>query len=1038
MHSKIFAALLFILLPSIVAAQSNKIRFQHYANEEGLSDNAVQALHQDRQGYMWIGTQGTLYKFDGQNFIGYKPEAGDSSAISSGFIYTIEEDAHGNLWIGTRGGGVSKYDPLEDRFVQYTYDASSDNTLSNDYVRAILPDDTGKIWIGANNGVLHELNPETGEFKLYFPQAAPDNADKDRTIFDIKKSLHNPNILWLGRSDGLFQFNTLTKKFDDFTYLLNKPSDSATITVYRILEDKEGTLWVGTSEAGLQAISSSQAPYDYLRKKGISPDTAYASLLNSSVFSLTADEKGQLWIGTLGDGLIKFNPSTGELNSYNNIESNEESLSDNTITDVILDRNNLLWVGTFVGLNTYNPLSEQILYYGLKEEGKDGLSDSEVLAVIESEDGTVWLGTKEGGLNKFERSENRFYHFFNTENHELKRINVIHDDAQGRLWLGGESNFIYAFNKITESYERYKLHNSSNYTSIQDIYEAPSQPGVLWIATSHSGFFRYDIASGAIKPFSYEMSNVEAHKESLSNNYVTKLLEDSKGIFWVATRGGGINVFDPVRSSFKRFIYDSEVVTTPGSNDILTIFEDKTGNVWFGAPGGGLSRYDRESGDFTRFTVGRGDVIGILEGQGGELWLSTTNGILKFDPESGESIRLGLTEGLQGLLFRDKAHFKGQNGTLYFGGVNGLNIIQLNDLTIQSAPPDVILTKLLVNDNAYEIPGNEIDLEYDENYLVFEFAVLDYASPSENRYQYILEGQDNKWVESGMTSIARYPNLEPGTYRFGIKGANHLGVWSLNEDPVLVVNIKPPYWETLWFRLLVISVILALIYGAYKYRLYKQIEIQKTRIRGMKEMEDLRMRIAGQLHDHVSANLSTIGLKAESMSGGIGLDEKEKTRLHEITRLARDSANSIRETSWVVNTGFDRLDKLVSAMEDIGYDMVGEIVDFSFFKDSDIDDIPITMDFRQNVYYFYREALHNIIKHAKAEHVNVKVACNEGEFEMTIQDDGQGFDMETVRKSNGILLYHKRALDIHGSVRIDSTKGKGTSIQLEAPLKTLA
>lgn len=1032
-----------ILLPSLVLAQDNITRFQRYANEEGLADNAVQALYQDREGFIWIGAQGSLYKFDGHTFKAHPPVADDSTKLSHGFIYTIEEDREGNLWIGTRGGGVNMYDLATDQFTRYMYDAASANTLRNNFVRAIFADEDGKIWIGTNNGVLHELDPDTGVFKVYFPPNVNPNGDH-AAIFDIHKSKQNEHLLWLGRSDGLHQFNVLTKQFKDVSDLINgvAPTGQGN-TVYSIFEDTEGLLWIGTKQSGLKVISPSMelvASFEENTNWVSSESTLNNNdthISHNTVSSITQDKSGQLWIGTYGGGLNRYNPAIGAFEHYKNVEDDRQSLSNNVVTDVLVDSNGLVWAGTYTGLNTYSPIAEQILYYGTQMDKGRGLSDIEVLAVIESQDGLVWIGTKEGGLVRLDRETNDFEYFFNEGDHNLNRINAIQEDTSGRLWLGSAHDKLYAFNPLNGRVDSIDLEAQSDLSTVQDIYESPFQPGVIWVATSHSGLYRYDVQTQTIERFHRDTRNIEDREYSLNNNYVTTLLQDNKGVFWVATRGGGVNIFDQ-EEGFTSLTHNPHIDSTISSNDVLSILEDKQGTMWFGTPAGGLNKYKRITKSFERYRLGTGDIVGILDDDEGNLWLSTTNGILRFDPESGEFITLGLTEGLQELLFRDKAHFKGRNGDLYFGGINGLNILQPEEFDININPSPVLLTKFLVNEVEWPASaGDTLVLDYDQNFLVFEFTVLDYAEPQKNRYRYYLKGQDKNRVDNGTNPTVRYPKLSHGDYSFKLEGANHLGVWNKSGFKEISITINPAYWQTTWFKVLVWLMFIGIGYGANKYRLSKEIAIQKTRMKGMKGMEDLRMRIAGQLHDNVSANLSTIGLKAESIANRSDIDDKERKRLAEITDLARDSANSIRETSWVVNTGFDSLDKLVAAMEDIGYDMIEEVAEFSFTKASEIEGIPISMDFRQNVYFLYREALHNIIKHAEAEHVDVTIARDGDNLTMVIRDDGKGFDLKNVRESNGIVLYHKRAADIKGRVVIESRPGQGTCIQLRAPIASV-
>ena len=1029
---------LFILLiypTDVVYAQLNNNRFYEFTFEEGLRDFAITSLHQDKEGFIWIGTQGALYKYDGKSFDRFTPIADNPNSLSHEFIYAIEEDNEGNLWIGTRGGGFTKFDRSERHFYQFKNDSTNANSLSNNYVRTIYPDDNGTIWVGAKEGVLNEFNPKTGIFTRHVLPYPGNPTGQASDIFDILESTSYPNLLWITSQEGFYSFDKATKKATLIESTGTMDAGEGQRIMYSLYEDRSGHVWIGTNKGGLLMFDShttSFVPQTVLKPA----DARYLS--NHFISKIVEDREGYIWIGTFTGGLSRLDPAHGELELYQQNPDDPSSLSHNEVTALLQDANGLFWVGTYFGLNTYNPLSKKIKLFSKKEGHPSSLTDSEVLSLAENASGDIWIGTMDGGLNKLDPKNSTVFHFTHLPDSLFRRINVVYVDHIDQLWVAANDNFLYRMDRESNDLTPILLDNSTAFSNIQTIYESPLLEGILWIGTSNSGMYKYDLSNNKITNY----SSIPDDDYSLSNNYVTRFHHDQSGIFWIATRGGGLNQFDPDTESFTHIKNEPGDSTSLSSNIVISIAEDSNGNMWFGTTNQGINKYNRATEQFERYSESSGfpffDTGSILEDQEGYLWLGTSTGIIRFNPSTKSFIRLGPKDGLQGYLFRDLAHLKTGDGTFYFGGINGLNSFNPEDLWFSPPPSNITLTKLTINDvntplSSELISGEVLKLKYHQNFLRFDFSVMDFADPNLNHYSYFLEGQDMDWVLSGDNSFARYPKLEPDKYTFWIKGRNHLGIDS-KEKAALHIEISPPWWETVWFRTLTLLSIVAFGMSLYRFRVKQLIETERV-----------RMRIARDLHDTVQGDLSAIALLSDMIRQDSSLKLPDEKRIKKISETARISVQELRDIIWFIKPSESRngsnarsdaddikelIDKLESTAEDR---LIG--IRYELICGDSLSGTQLDMNAKRHLLPGFKEILQNIIKHAQASHVKIHIDRLENLLVLQVTDNGVGFDKSTIKHGNGLDNLKVRATSMNGGMDYFSRPGEGTTIKLWVKIK---
>jgi signal transduction histidine kinase/ligand-binding sensor domain-containing protein/DNA-binding response OmpR family regulator len=848
-----------IALPGKVFAQKNNIRFEHISLEHGLSQNTIECILQDRQGFMWFGTQDGLNKYDGYKFTVYRHNPDDRTSLGANFVSSIFEDSGGLLWIGTRGGGLNQFDRKQETFTRFKHQADNPHSISHDSVRSIFADSAGILWIGTEGGGLNKFDKKTGKFTRF--QHWADNPhslshNEIRSIFE-----DSAGTLWIGTGGGLNQFDRKQETFTRFLHLANNPNSLSHNEVRSIFEDSTGTLWIGTG-GGLNRFDRKQETFTRFLYQVDNPH----SLSHNEVRSIFEDSTGTLWIGT-GGGLNRFDRKQETFIRFLHQADNPYSLSHNFVMSIFEDSGGNLWIGTLVGGINKFAVNETFIHFKHQADNPHSLSHNFVMAIFEESDDNLWIGTLGGGINKFARKEETFTHFQHQEDnpHSLSNDNVwsIFEDSDGTLWIG-TGNGLNKFNRKEETFIRYQNQADNPYSIsnnfVNSIFE--DSDGTLWIGTG-GGLNQFDRKQEKFRCFQHQADN----PYSLSHNNVRLIFEDSGDNLWIGTEGGGLNQFDKKTGKFIRFQNQADNPYSISNNFIRSIFEDTDGNLWIGTLGGGLNKFARKEEIFTHFREKDGlpnDIVyGILGDDNGNLWMSTNKGISKFNPKTGIFINYDEKDGLQSNEFNTGAFHKGKSGRMYFGGINGFNEFYPDRIKNNTYIPPVVITDFLLfnepvpvarhvtRDDRKQKPGiqsrspkshrfeleqhinftREITLDYTDYIFALEFSALNYRQPNKNQFVYQMEGFDKDWIKTDYKNRrATYTNLPHGEYTFRVKASNDDGIWN-HQGTSIKITILPPFWKTLWFQSLVLLVILAAIYGLYRLRVHnmkaQQIKLEK-------------------------------------------------------------------------------------------------------------------------------------------------------------------------------------------------------------------
>ncbi len=813
--SFIIVGVVCLLLARGVAAQENSPppRFEHLTPNEGLPGRHVLAILQDRQGFMWFGTEDGLAKYDGYTFVTYRHDPDNPQSLSASAVNALYADPAGYLWIGTVNG-LNRFDPATETFTRYPPDATD---ASYPRVRAITLDSAGDLWVGALGG-LQRFDRETGQFEqfLHDPQN-PASLSHD-LVWAVYADTQGG--LWVGTSGGLERFDPA---MGDFVHYRHDPDDPRSLShnvVTSIYEDRAGVLWIGTEGGGLNRFDRATGAFTAFQYEPGNPH----SLSSNIVRAILEDSGGNFWLATEG-GLNHFDRATGVFTAYRSESGNPYSISDVSLLSLYEDRAGALWIGTMAsGVDRLDRRAAHFTHYFHQAGDDAGLSGNVVNQIYEDRQGFIWIALGEGGLNHFDPRAGRFTHYqhdpADPTSLSVNQLVSLYEDPVGTLWIGTWGGGLDKFDRATGTFTHYR-HDSADPTSLGSnliLVLAGDGADGLWIGTWGGGLNHFDPATETFTRYQYDSNN----PASIADNRVLSLHNDADGTLWVGLAGIGLDHFDPATGVFTHYqhIADTPDSISPGS--VLDILRDTNGTLWV-ATETGLNRFDPATRHFIHYTEKDGlpgnYINFILEDttpaeQGGPyLWLGTNNrGLSRFDPRTGDFRNYDHHDGLQGLSFRRLARARSRTGMLYVGGDNGFNVFDPTALTDNPYAPPVVLTDFQIFNQPVPIGGDsslqqhinlarDITLNYNQSVFSFEFAALSFTAPQKNQYAYRMEGVDPDWVYvDSQRRFATYTSLRPGQYTFHVKASNSDGVW--NEDGArIAVAITPPWWETWAFRL---------------------------------------------------------------------------------------------------------------------------------------------------------------------------------------------------------------------------------------------
>ena len=1021
--------------------------------EAGLSQSTILASLQDSKGYMWFATRGGLNRYDGYKFVVYMNDPKDSTSISDDATNALFEDKDGTLWIGTVNGNLNKYNRYTETFThenlstfaKKVYEQNEEfyeyplvlSRNQNSTITSIVEDNAGNLWVATwGDGVL--------QLDKNFKMINHFNADKNNKawlpsnrvtdiLFDKSGRLWIATFgaglcrLTIGNDKSKFLFETFPIGIDE--YSLN---DSKLFTIF---QDSENNLWIGAYNGGINFIGHdqlSQSAGKALIKHNLFSHNGNASSLQS-VMSIAEDDKHFLWIGTFGDGLIRYDKKKKNTLHFYNDPLNSNSLGDNNVLSLCADKSGIIWAGSHLGAGITKIQVNKTMFHHVKHipGNLNSLNDDVVWSLFRDSKNNLWIGTYTGGLNIYNPATDKFS-FIKHSNKSLSissnHIRSIKEDKYGNMWIGTYDGGLNILNKQTNQIKNYKYNPDDSLSiggnQVQDIFI--ENDNTYWLAVFGGGLNKVVVDGNPLnkklKFIRYKFNN--ADQTTISDNRVYKIFKSKDGVFWIGTFGGGLNSFDPKTGKFKRYQHNADNKNNIDIKNLMAIMEDSNGMLWLGSYGGGLTSFDRKSGAYKRYSIKDGltssVVYGILEDQNKKLWISTDDGLFKLNLVTKELKRFEIQDGLQSLEFSGGAYLQDNRSEMYFGGINGYNYFNPNEIKLNTFVPQIVITSIRVFNERFKGQPSKLVLNYKKNFLTFEFSSLDYSDPQDNQYSYKLEGLQDEWQFTDASSrMASYTNLSPGTYNFKVRGSNSDGVWN-NEYATITIIILSPFWKSWWFITLTILFVAFLLYY-----------ISTLRIKNLLAIEKLKSKLAADLHDNIGSGLTEISILSEVASRNISNDKnKYAADLGKISDLSRQLVDNMSDIVWVVNPKRDSLHDLIIRLKDSYSDVFYSLgISFKTTNVDKIESVILPMDLKQNLYLIFKEAINNAVKHSKCSRIVFDVNFRNDVIEISLIDNGIGFDENTIRYGNGLKNIQNRAAQIGGKIKIKSSPESGTSIR---------
>ncbi len=835
---KYYILWLIIVIASPVFSQNQNLSFEHIGTAEGLSQVNVSCIMQDSRGFMWIGTRDGLNRYDGYKFVIYSHNSGDNNTISNNQITDIAEDKQGNIWVST-AAGLNKYERNSGRFVRYLHNPNNLNSIATNELNRLGFDSYGNLWIGTQRGGLDCLDIKKNTFRHYIHSESDSKSISDNDIFSIlEDSRHN---LWIGTaSGGLNLFNPKDGTFSKFRHNKTLENSLSGDNINCMFEDAQHRIWIGTQNDGLNLFDPLKGTF----RRYQHDDKIKGGISSNTVYSINTDVDGNLWIGTENGGISILDVKKNKFSVYQHDDIDNSSIKSNTIYAIHPDRLGNMWFSAFSdGINIYKRSTKEFMHYrhGL---AANSLSNNFVLGLYQDTAMNLWVATDGGGLDKFIHNSDAVTHF--TQQPAGKNgiagnyVLTVNQDKAGDFWMGTWGEGISVLNPKTMRFKTFKNDPAnSNSLSGNNIYAITHTcDGKTWIATYGDGLDVYDKTNNTFKAYRYSASN----SQSLSSDRVYSLLEDSKGNLWIGTHDGGLNRLDRKTNIFTRFLHNES--NNSLSNDAVPdIFEDHKGNLWI-CTLAGLDLFDPKTDHFRAFTKSDGlpsDVVyAVREDDFGKLWISTNNGLSAYSPATNTFTNYTVADGLQNEEFKSSSAFKGRNGEMFFGGVNGFNSFVPGRIPKAAGFSPLLITsfqvfnKPLPNAQNSDAPSSlkqdisdakSVVLSYKQSEISIEFAALDFSSPKRKNYAYQLENFDKDWNYVGSRNTASYTNVPAGHYTFKVKYQNSSGKWSPVSSG-LQISIIPPFWLTWWFKILESAFAVATVYAIFRIRI-RSINKQK-------------------------------------------------------------------------------------------------------------------------------------------------------------------------------------------------------------------
>ena len=1036
----------FLLLSHFLFPQSEQYKFRRITANDGLSAPSVYSIIKDNQGLIWLATGSGLYRYDGYDFKYYRSDPNDSTSLSGNLLTAqLFVDDSGDLWVGTKDNGLNRFNISKETCDQFIHNPANPASISHNSIHKIIQDKSGTIWVATMGGGLNKFDNVKHSFSAFLPNH--DDASGTATFIQSLIEFDDERLL-VGTKKGLYLFNKSTNTFSSFYVGYNDTDDLREEIITDIIKDDE-ILWIGT-ENGL--IKYNVKNEKVTRFHSDENDNTSLSSNNISQIVESPDRKS-LWISTVW-GLNHFDKKNGKIKRFLYNSDDPNSLGYNMLWGMYIDSSNLLWIGTDnAGVNMLNLIKSPFHHNKIGGCSPDKVQFSATV-FYEDKKGDFWIGTFDGGLWQYDTDMKLKGHYFHyqraSDSVSHKSVFSLYEDSEENLWIGTSNGGVNKLNK--QGLSSLIIETGKSHKTLTSVIEiAEDQNGVIWLGTL-TGLYKYDKTTGK------GIENIEV--KPLSDALIRSICTDHNGNLWIGTHSEGLFKLEKKNRKqlqFKNFINDPDEPNSINSNIVMSIYEDCNKNIWI-ATSQGLNRYIPDQDQFESFDKRTGleaDYLYHVQGEDkGALWITISNGLIRFDPKADSNKRSRMFEFQQDVPFENiypYSFYVRKNGEICVGGKYGSDYgyytFHPDSLRDNTLIPQITITSILIKNETLQtdsaiIAKRKLILKHDQNFLSFEFAALDYIDPEKNQYAYYLEGLEDSWNYLGNRRFANYTAVPPGDYVFRIKGSNNDGYWNESGTSV-AITILPPYWKTWWAYLIYVLAFFGILFSIFYYYFrrqqllneFKHLEEEKKVLAAMsliEGQENERKRVAKELHDGLGVLLSAAKIQVSAIKHE---NPDNKSLIYKATGLLEQAIGDVRKISHNMMPGLLTKFGMFEAVGDL-IDKINEAEELSAScrVSGPKDRLPENTEIM--IYRIIQEMINNTLKHARATTIIIDIQVLPNLLDVSYSDDGIGFDIDVkvTQKSIGLQSILSRLNFLDGKLNFESKKGESAVFHMKIPI----
>ena len=1083
---------LFFLFSLPLWSTEGNLVFEKISIEQGLSQSIILSITEDSFGFLWIGTEDGLNRYDGYEFTHFTHDRHNTNSISNNYIRSIAEDQNKCLWIATNGGGLDCYNLLTETFTHFTCNENR-NSVSGNELTSLAIDSTGNIWIGTVNSGLNRLDRNRKTFEYYKNNSTDTNSLLNNHVTELLYD-NSRNVLWVGTYEGLSLLDISTGKFHNLNKILFRQYTPENKRIRSLWLDRKSNLWIGTDTEGLllmENINPQNEFSDIVVSQFKNNPADPFSISGNSINSVVETREGNIIVGVWGGGISRVvrDKASGRIKflvskkNYTDVSS----LSGDDINVLYEDRSRVLWIGTYgEGLNKVSPYSDNFMHHSHNPNNHASLSDNRVFSIYEDNDNDLWIGTW-GGLNYYDKKNDKFISYKHDSKNPYSisenRIYSIIQDNSGYLWIATIDHGLNRFDKKTGRFRQYG-HTPDSESKIPTdrlLSLMKRTNGDIWLGTYSEGVTVYDARSDSFKPLEYDSKQ----SLELSDKRIKCMMEDGDNI-WIGTYKG-LNKYNLRNKSLEKFCNGDTDSLAIFNTGITVMNKSSDGSIWLGTFGNGLTRliYSTEEQLYRvkEYHVKEGlpneFIYSVIPDNEGNIWVSTKNGIARFDPVNEKFYNYGSYEGINFTEFREGFYYNSREDKIYMGSLDGYIEFVPSKLKAEYDAPRIVFTNLKLFNRIVTVNKNsplkksitdtdELVLNFNQNSLALEFTTLNFIAPNSTTYQYKLDGFDKEYftTDTDHREIT-YTNLSPGKYVLRVKAS--LGAQQENiSEKTLSIIIIPPFWQETWFVIFVLILIFAFIGGGYRWR---TIAIRKRNIELQREVS-LRTKELSEINLAKDRFFSVI---AHDLKGPFSyLLNNSDLLVSELNTLPKEDVNSlVKNINSSANNLYNLLENLLEWSK---YQMMGikpqnspvnlnELVENNIILYKYLSENK-NIQFKNNINSTYilntdsniintviRNVFINAIKFTNVGgEIKVDIKDKKDFVVLEVADSGIGIDKATINEiysSNliastsgtknekgtglGLIMVREFVEALGGELKIESEIGKGTCIRCYLP-----